>query len=65
MRLEHLKESAPRRRGKTTANDVRVWLDKIDNGEATESDIQLYDDLKKISRKLGGKTTVIEILKAI
>lgn len=65
MRLEHLEESAPRKRGKTTANDVRIWLDKINNGEATENDIQLFDDLKSISRKLGGKTTVIEILKAI
>lgn len=65
MRLEHLQESAPRKRGKTTANDVSQWLEKINNGEATESDIQLFDDLKKISRKLGGKTTVIEILKAI
>jgi len=65
MRISKLFESAPRKKGKTTANDVRVWLDKINNGEATEEDIQLYDDLKSISRKLGGKTTVIEILKAI
>ena len=33
MRLEHLEESAPRKRGKTTANDVTVWLEKIHNGE--------------------------------
>jgi len=65
MRLEKLLESAPRKKGKTTANDVRIWLDKINKGEATESDIELFDDLKSISRKLGGKTTVIEILKAI
>ncbi|HIP33322.1 MAG TPA: hypothetical protein EYG89_00990 [Bacteroidia bacterium] len=65
MRLEYLKESAPRKRGKTTAKDVRIWLEKIHNGEATKNDIQLYNDLKAISRKLGGKTTVIEILKAI
>lgn len=63
MRLNKLFESAPGTKGKTTASDASSWLLSIEKGEASEKDIHLYNELKKISKSLGGKTTVIEILK--
>lgn len=63
MRLIHLKESAPGNKGKTTASDAQSWIDLCQSGEATEKDLLLYKQLKDISKKLGGKTTVIEVLK--
>lgn len=65
MRLKHLKESAPRQKGKTTSTDAREWLSRCESGEASEKDLELYNQLKSISTKLGGKTTVIEVLKAM
>lgn len=65
MRIEDLKESAPGKKGKTTASDATVWLTKCQNGEATDKDLTLYNQLKEISKRLGGKTTVIEVLKAM
>jgi len=63
MRLEDLKESAPMTKGKTTAKDAEAWIAKCKSGDASEKDLTLYGQLKTISRKLGGKTTVIEVLK--
>lgn len=65
MRISHLKESAPGKKGKTTAVDAVAWLEKCECGEATEKDLTLYGQLKNIAKKLGGKTTVIEVLKAM
>ena len=65
MRLEDLKESAPGTKGKTTSKDALEWLSKCESGDASEKDLTLYGQLKSISKKLGGKTTVIEVLKAM
>lgn len=65
MRLEDLKESAPGKRGKTTSKDAYEWLSKCQSGEADEKDMTLYKQLQNISKKLGGRTTVIEVLKAM
>jgi len=65
MRLKELKESAPGVKGRTTAVDAIDWLEKCKSGEASEKDLNLYSQLKSISKKLGGKTTVIEVLKAM
>ncbi len=65
MRLNQLKESAPGLKGKTTAVDAQEWLEKCKNGDATAKDLALYKQLQEISKKLGGRTTVIEVLKAM
>jgi hypothetical protein len=66
MRLDDiLNESAPGKKGKTTATDAKAWLLRCQNGEASEKDMSLYGQLQSISKKLGGKTTVIEVLKAM
>lgn len=65
MRISDLFESAPGKKGRTTQEDVRIWLDRINSGEADEKDVTLFNQLKAISKKLGGKTTVIEVLKAM
>lgn len=63
MRLEDLKESAPGRKGITTAKDAEEWIERCKCGDASDKDLSLYSQLKSIARKLGGKTTVIEVLK--
>jgi len=65
MRLEDLKESAPGFKGKTTSKDAKAWLSKCQSGEASEKDMSLYGQLQNIAKKLGGKTTVIEVLKVM
>ena len=63
MRLEDLIESAPGYKGKTTSADAKKWIELCQNGDATEKDLELFKQLKDISKKFGGKTTVIEVLK--
>ncbi len=63
MRLEDLLESAPGKKGKTTTNDAKNWIELCQNGNASEKDLLLFNQLKDISKKFGGKTTVIEVLK--
>lgn len=63
MKLEDLLESAPGKKGKTTTTDAKNWLELCQSGEASEKDMMLFKQLKDISKKLGGKTTVIEVLK--
>jgi hypothetical protein len=63
MRISDLKESAPGIKGKTTEEDAKKWVAMCQNGEASEKDIDLFKQLQLISKKLGGKTTVIEVLK--
>ena len=65
MRLDALKESAPGCRGITTAADAIAWIEKCECGEATEKELTLYNQLKTISKNLGGRSTVIEVLKAM
>jgi len=65
MRIHDLTESAPGMKGRTTTFDAIEWIAKCKSGEASEKDISLYGQLKKISKKLGGRTTVIEVLKNI
>lgn len=65
MRLQDLFESAPGMKGKTTTVDAQIWLSQCVNGEASEKDMALYNQLQTISKKLGGKTTVIEVLKSM
>ncbi len=65
MRLVNLKESAPGMKGKTTSIDAHEWLNKCKNGEASDKDLELFSQLQNISKNLGGKTTVIEVLKAM
>lgn len=65
MRLTALKESAPGQRGITTAADARAWITKCEIGQADEKDISLYNTLRTIAKKLGGKSTVIEVLKVM
>jgi len=65
MRLTALKESAPGQRGITTYADAIAWIEKCEKGEASEKDLSLYDQLKSISKKLGGRSTVIEVLRAM
>jgi hypothetical protein len=65
MRLKQLIESAPGTRGKTTATDAKEWLYNCQNGMASEKDLTLYGQLQTIAKNLGGKTTVIEVLKAM
>lgn len=60
-----LSESAPGMRGKTTFNDAKAWISMCQNGEASEKDLSLYNQLLTISKKLGGRTTVIEVLRAM
>lgn len=63
MRIKDLFESAPGMKGKTTSFDAQIWISKCVNGEASEKDMSLYNQLQTISKNLGGKTTVIEVLK--
>lgn len=65
MRITDLKESAPGMRGITTTSDAIAWIEKCESGEASEKDLSLYVQLKTISKKLGGRSTVIEVLKAM
>jgi hypothetical protein len=65
MRLTALKESAPGQRGITTTADAIAWIEKCESGEASEKDLTLYGQLKTISKNLGGRSTVIEVLKAM
>lgn len=65
MRLHDLKESAPGLKGRTTPVDAIEWLERCKSGDASDKDLTLYNQLKAISKKLGGKTTVIEVLKAM
>lgn len=58
MRLENIMESAPGKKGKTTAKDARAFV-------ANESNAEYIDQLKRIAKKMGGVTSVIEVLKAI
>lgn len=58
MRLEHLKESAPGTKGKTTAADAKAFVSDAANAE-------FIGELKRIAKKMGGVTTVIEVLKAM
>lgn len=58
MRLEHLKESAPGMKGKTTSSDARKFIEDPANSE-------FINELKRIAKKMGGETTVIEVLKAL
>ena len=58
MRLQHLNESAPGKKGKTTAKDAKEFVANPENAE-------FVAELKKIAKKMGGVTTVIEVLKAI
>jgi hypothetical protein len=65
MRLTALQESAPGCRGVTTSTDAIAWIEKCECGEASEKELTLYNQLKTISKNLGGKSTVIEVLKAM
>lgn len=65
MKLSELSESAPGFKGRTTSKDAIAWLEKCKCGDATDKDLSLYNQLKTISKKLGGRTTVIEVLKAM
>lgn len=65
MRLTSLKESAPGCRGITTAADAVAWIEKCECGEASEKELSLYNQLKTISKNLGGRSTVIEVLRAM
>lgn len=65
MRINALKESAPGMRGITTPADAIAWIEKCKCGEATEKDMTLYNQLITISKNLGGRSTVIEVLKAM
>ena len=65
MRLSDLFESAPGCKGKTTSEDARIWIEKCESGAASEKDLELFSQLKSIAKKLGGRTTVIEVLKAM
>ena len=65
MRLQDLKESLPGKKGKTTARDAHQWVEMCRSGHADEKDLSLLSQLQNISKKLGGKTTVIEVLKLL
>ena len=65
MRITALQESAPGCKGVTTSADAVAWIEKCECGEASEKDMSLYNQLKTIAKKLGGRTTVIEVLKAM
>lgn len=65
MRLNDLKESLPGKKGRTTSIDAKKWLENCNCGQAGEKDMTMLGQLKKISKNLGGKTTVIEVLKLL
>ena len=59
MRLEDLIiESAPGERGKTTRKDAIKFVEDPKNAD-------FIKELKRIAKKMGGITTVIEVLKII
>lgn len=66
MRLEdilensgtELNESAPGKKGKTTAKDAQAFIEDAANAD-------FIKELKNIAKKMGGTTTVIEVLKAL
>ena len=69
MRLTALKESAPGQKGITTKADAEKWLEQCKNGEASANDMKLYgaltalyDELMTVSKQLGGKSTVMQVL---
>lgn len=65
MRITALQESEPGCKGVTTSADAVAWIEKCECGEASEKDMILYNQLKTIAKKLGGRTTVIEVLKVM
>ena len=72
MRLTALKESAPGQKGITTKSDALNWIARCESGDASDTDMQLYGAIKvlyneviTISKQLGGKSTVFEVLSAM
>jgi len=79
MRIQDLQESLPGRSGPTRPEDAAAWVSncrlRIANDEtstATDTDVELFNkihgihgQLMTIAKKLGGRTTVIEVLKLL
>ena len=69
MRISDLFESAPGKKGITRVTDAKQWLENIkyniDNNNTDAipaNDLELYNSLKALSKKFGGKTTIINVL---
>ena len=62
MRTDSLSESAVGKKGRTSYKDAEAYINSADeNNEAQD----LIKQIKKVSKKLGGYTTVISILQAL